>query len=313
MPEEKLPITALVLTRNEGRNLRACLESISPYVTEIVVIDSDSKDDTLAISAEFGCRVVQFAAATQATIYEWVLKEVRVNTPWTMRVDADERWPSESLTALGELIKKDDGDGFYVSRKTYFMGRWIKHGGFYPIRLILVWRTGKARVENRLMDEHFIIDGVTRQTDIDVIEANYDRQQNLGLWTTKHNTYSDRYAAEYMLKKYGLMAIETISADRSVSTSRKAWAKENVYDRAPLFWRALGYYLYRYIGQLGFLDGGRGFIYHFLQAFWFRFLIDAKIVQLEREIAGDPAQVRPYLREHLGIDVRDGRVFLIPR
>ena len=225
-----------------------------------------------------------------------------------LRIDADERWTKEGFSELSKMLNDDSINGIYVNRKTYFMGKWIRHGGFYPIRLMLVWRNGKVRMENRLMDEHMIVDGKSITTNIDVIEANYDRQQNLGLWTHKHNLYSDRYAAETILQEFNLLKIDSIQGSIGNSTVRKNWLRLNLYDGAPLFARVFLYYIYRYVFQLGFLDGKEGFIYHFLQAFWFRFLIDAKILQLRKNIKSADT-VLVYLKDHMNIDYRDGRVY----
>ena len=307
--DHKIQITAMVLTRNEGRNLRSCLESLTPFVKEIILLDSDSTDDTISIAKEFGCTIYNHPAATQASVYNWAMSEVPISTPWVMRVDADERWTAEGFKELEPLISNPELNGIYVNRKTYFMHQWIKYGGYYPIRLLLVWRTGTAQIENRLMDEHIFVSGKTYISSIDVIEANYDRQDNIGLWTQKHNSYSDRYAAQEILKEFKLIRFDSIKVDVNNSTTRKAWFRVNVYDHSPLFLRSFIYFLYRYFIQLGFLDGLRGFIYHFLQAFWFRFLIDVKIMQLHQNIAGDRDLVLPYLRDHFGMQVEGNNVF----
>ena len=308
---EKLPITAIVLTRNEGRNLEACLESIKNNVEEIIVVDSNSTDNTLLIAKKFNCQIYNHQAATQSSLYQWVIDEVNITTPWVLRIDADERWTKKGFNLLQDLICIPTLNGIYVNRKTYFMHQWIKHGGFYPIQLLLVWRAGKAHMENRMMDEHIFVDGQTITSNIDVIESNYDRQENLGLWTSKHNFYSDRYAAEAILKEFDLINSDEMMGSSENITTRKVWLRSNIYDRSPLFFRCALYFMYRYIFQMGFLDGYRGFIYHYLQAFWFRFLTDAKIYQLRNNINGDKSLVLPYLEDHLGIQVKNNKVYFI--
>ena len=305
----RLPITAVILTKKEGRNLLPCLQSIYEFVEEIIVVDSDSTDDTISIAKNFNCRIYNHQAATQSSLFKWVMEEIQVVTPWILRIDADERWTEKGFDELQILITQPSLSGIYINRKTFFMHQWIKYGGYYPIQLLLVWRNGKAKIENRLMDEHIYVDGETCISTIDVIEANYDRQDNIGVWTQKHNFYSDRYASEAILKEFGLLNFDVIQEGIGNSTSRKAWLRLNVYENSPLFIRCLFYFIYRYILQLGFLDGVRGGIYHYLQAFWFRFLIDVKIYQMRLNINGDKTKVLPYLKDHLGIDVRDNKVY----
>lgn len=308
---DQLDITAVILTRNEGRNLRAALESIKGRVRHTVVIDSNSCDNTLEIAEEYGCEVLNFRAATQSTIYTWFFSEYKPTTKWVLRIDADERWTPEGFIELSRIIATDEYNGIFVNRKTYFMGKPLMHGGYYPIRLLLVWRAGHASIEDRLMDEHIIVDGATFMSNIDVLEQNYDRQENLSLWTDKHNRYSDRYAAEELLMKRGIIKRNRLEFDARNSTTLKSQLRVLIYDRLPPFVRPTLYYLYRYFVLFGFLDGKSGLIYHYLQAFWFRFLVDAKIIQMESAIRETGQDEIEYLREHFGISVEDGKVFFL--
>ncbi|MCZ7612740.1 MAG: hypothetical protein M5T52_04140 [Ignavibacteriaceae bacterium] len=104
-------------------------------------------------------------------------------------------------------MKNDKADGVYVKMKIYFMGRWIKHGGFYPNYFLRVYKKTKGKMEDRWMDEHIKVDGRTIVSNIDVIESNYDRQKNIGLWTDKHNKYSTREAVEFLIQKHKLKAL----------------------------------------------------------------------------------------------------------
>jgi glycosyltransferase involved in cell wall biosynthesis len=307
----KIDITAVILTRNEGRNLRAALESIRNFVSHTVIIDSNSTDETLLIAHEYDCEVINFPAATQSTIYTWFFKEYKVKTEWVLRIDADERWTPEGFQELSGIIETGKYDGVYVNRKTFFMGKPLMYGGYYPIRLLLVWRAGRASIEDRLMDEHITVEGTTFLSKIDVLEQNYDRQFNLSLWTEKHNRYSDRYAAEELLMKRGLIKRGRLALDLRNSTSIKSQLRVFIYDRLPPFIRPTLYYVFRYVFLLGFMDGKSGFIYHYLQGFWFRFLVDAKIIQMEKAITDTGQDTIEYLREHFGISVVDGKIFFL--
>jgi len=309
MTDDRLNITAVILTKNEERNLTKALESINKNVKKIIVIDSFSNDSTVDIARTFGCEVIQHKSATQSTIYQWFFENYNIVTKWVMRVDADERWTENGFDELRRIISANEVDGVYVNRKTYFMNKPIMHGGYYPIRLLLVWRLGTVSVENRLMDEHFICNGKTTLSNIDVLEQNYDRQSNLYFWTDKHNKYSDRYAAESILMDYGLIERNRLKFDIKNFTTIKSFLRVGFYDKAPLFIRPILYYMFRYFIQGGFLDGKEGFIYHYLQAFWFRFLVDSKIFQMKKEIKNTNLSPIDYLREHHKIILINGKIY----
>lgn len=280
----RLPITAICMTRDEERNLEACLQSIAPYVNEILVVDSFSTDATEAIAKKYGARFVQHAWENYARQFQWALSQP-MNNDWVLRIDADERWTPEGFSRVRELLKDGELNGIYVRMKIFFMGRWIRHGDFYPNIFLRLFRRSKmANIEQRWMDEHIQVDGKTIVTDIDVIEANFDRQESISLWTAKHNSYSTREAIDYLLAQHSERP-ESIGDVTGNKVERKRWLKENVYNAlAPKFVRPMLYFLYRYIFKLGFLDGKEGFIFHMLQGFWYRFLVDVKIYQIEKRM-----------------------------
>lgn len=298
-----MPITAVVLTYNEEVNLPECLRSIRDHVEKIVIVDSFSSDRTLEIASDLADLVVQHEFVNQAKQYLWALKNLQIETEWLMRVDADERWTPQGFAQLKKIIESGAADGVYVRMKVFFMDRWIRHGGFYPNQFMRVYRKGKGQMEDRWMDEHIQVDGRTISSGIDVIESNYDRQRNLGIWTDKHNAYSTREAVEFLAQKYDLRGMESIAKLRGNKTERKRWLKEHVYFRVPLFIRPFLYFIYRYLFQLGFLDGKEGFVFHMLHAFWYRFLVDAKVYQIEKNARLEGRDIRQTIKRHYGIDL----------
>lgn len=300
---KKLPITAIVLTYNEEINLPACLKSIAGQVDEIIIVDSFSTDRTLEIARQYTDHIHQNPFINHAKQYIWASENTFIKNEWVMRLDADERWTPEGFAELRDIIENDKADGVYVKMKIFVMGRWIKHGGIYPNNFLRVYKKSKGSMEDRWMDEHISVDGRALASDIDVIEANYDRQKNLGLWTTKHNSYSTREAVEFLISKHGLATVDTVANLFGTKTERKRWLKENFYFRMPLFVRPFLYFAYRYFIKLGFLDGTPGFIYHILHAFWYRFLIDAKIYQLEKNARDDGTDIRTAIKNHYGLGV----------
>lgn len=291
------------MTYNEEINLPACLEAISPFVDDIVLVDSFSSDKTLDIARNYTAKIHQNTFINYAKQFNWALANTEIKNEWILRLDADERWTPEGFAELRAIIEGDQADGVFVKMKIFFMGRWIRHGGFYPNNFLRVYKKSKGAMEDRWMDEHIQVDGQTLASNIDVIEANYDRQKNIGLWTTKHNGYSTREAVEFLCQKHRLIQIDTIGRFFGNKTERKRWLKENVYFKAPLFVRPFLYFIYRYFFKLGFLDGKEGFIFHTLHAFWYRFLVDAKVLQIERNAKVEGISIKESIKVHYGIEL----------
>lgn len=276
-----LNLTVLILTKNESIHLSKYLPLVQKLTDKVIIIDSYSDDDTLNIARQAGVEIYQHKFIHQADQINWALEHCTISTPWIMRLDADE-YPTPQLIAeinqkLNDVPKNITG--IILKRRVYFMGKWIRFGGYYPIKLLRIWRKGIGKAENRWMDEHIVLaQGETIQFEHDFIDENLN---NLMWWTEKHNQYSTREAVDMLFsEKELLMDFPVTHAHTNTQITQKRWVKENFYSRLPLFLRAFLYFNYRYIFRLGFLDGGRGLIWHFLQGFWYRFLVDAKIYQI---------------------------------
>jgi len=299
----KIDLTAIVLTFNEEKNLDACLSSISNYTDDIIIVDSFSSDKTLEIARSYTNKICVHRFINQAKQFIWALENTDIKNEWILRIDADERWTPEGFAELKRIIDNDEADGVYVKMKIFFIGRWMKHGGFYPNYFLRVYKKSKGKMEDRWMDEHIKVEGRTIISNIDVIESNYDRQKNISLWTDKHNKYSTREAVELLINKYNLKNIGSIADFWGNKTERKRWLKEKFYFKLPLIVRPFLYYLHRYFIKFGFLDGKEGFIFHFLHAFWYRFLVDAKIYQIETLAKKENKTIPEIIKEHYNIDI----------
>lgn len=299
----KLPISAIILTYNEERNLDNCLSSIEKFVDDIIIVDSISNDKTEEISKKYTSKFYQNKFINQAKQFIWAISNCDIKNEWILRIDADERWTKQGFDELRDIIENDRADGIYVKMKIFFMNRFIKHGAFYPNYFLRVYKRTKGTMENRWMDEHIKVNGRTVHSNIDVIESNYDRQENISLWTNKHNGYSTREAIEFLISKYNLHKIDTVANFWGNKTERKRWLKENLYFKVPLFLRPFMYFVYRYIFKLGFLDGKEGFIFHTLHAFWYRFLVDTKVYQIEKLAKKNKQTIQEVVLDHYGIDI----------
>lgn len=278
-------LTVVILTKNEENNLKKCIESFKGIAKRFVIVDSYSTDGTKRLCEELGkvnnISFYENKFIDYATQLNWGIKNTDINTTWTMRMDADEELTPELVKELEKKLPNIENDinGIILKRRVYFMGRWIKHGGKYPELLLRVFRTGFGECEQKLMDEHMILkSGKKIQFNNDIIDNN---KKNLEWWTHKHNWYSNREVLDYQHKVLVKNEFESeIEANiNKGQAERKRFIKNNGYYKLPLFLRAHIYFIYRYYVRLGFLDGKEGKIYHFLQAYWYRFLVDAKIYE----------------------------------
>jgi glycosyltransferase involved in cell wall biosynthesis len=280
-------ITVVILTFNEARHIERAIASVRPIARDIVVVDSFSQDNTVALAEAAGARVLQNPFVNYAVQFQWALDNAGIATGWTMRLDADEYIEPDLAAEIRDRLERLPPDIVSVNfdLKRIFMGRWVRHGGIYPLRLLRLWRTGRGRIENRWMDEHIIVKGGRNVTfKGGFADAN---ENDLTFFTTKHNAYATREAIDVLAKRYTLF--KQADVDPDAVTSRQAaikrFIKERIYNRMPLAMGPTLYFLYRYVLRLGFLDGRSGTIYHVLQGFWYRYLVASKVHEYERGMA----------------------------
>lgn len=296
-------LTAVILTRDEERHMTRAIGSLDGLASRIVVIDSGSRDATREIARAHGAEVFERAWVNYADQFQWALDNCGIDTDWTMRLDADEWLGPELIERLVRSLPTLPATtgGVSLDRRHIFLGKWIRFGGRYPLRLLRIWRTGNAHIEQRWMDEHMVLE----KGDIAHVEGTFADENlgDLGFFTAKHNAYATREAVDALLGEmdasHGAMEGSTAQA------KRKRSIKTRLYNRLPLGVGPLAYFLWRYIAQLGFLDGRAGLIYHVLQGFWYRFLVDAKRYELKRALrACEDREARlDRLAELTGLDI----------
>lgn len=295
---QKQSIAAIILTKNEEKHIERCIRSLNGICDEIIVVDCFSTDKTCEIAEQLGARVVQHAWTNYALQFNYALYETNIKSDWIWRIDADEYL----CDGLGEDVKRivnenasTEVNGIYVRRRIDFMGKPLMHGGWFPVYHLKVFRKGHGECENRWMDEHIrLFDGISVKTDIGCqVDANLN---NLTWWTEKHNGYASREVIDMLMMEYGIdMKTEAVVPKFfGSSEQRKRWLKKK-YMSVPLFIRPIFNFIWRYIFKLGFLDGKQGFVWHFLQGFWYRFLVDAKIYELKKSFNFDNEKIKEYI------------------
>lgn len=275
-------ITAIILTKNEEVNIVDCIRSIATTVKRIVVVDSFSTDKTVEYAKKCGVEVYQHPFETHARQYKYAVKVADVKTRWILRIDADERLTPDSANELEQVCNSNmesDVTGIVVRFKKNFLGKDLYHGGVYPWKKLICYKAGKGDIEDRAMDEHIVtFEGKTVELKNDSLHFDF---KSLEAWTAKHNWYSSKEAADYF-------AIEKRADEKH---SLKTVIKNKLYYKLPIGTRAHIYFIYRYYLKMGFLDGKEGKIYAFLQAYWYRYLVDAKIY--ETKMCGTKYSVSP--------------------
>ena len=271
-------VTAIVLTLNEEQNIGECLKSVAGFCSRVVVIDSGSTDRTLEIARSYGADVREHPFTYYAAQFNWGVDNANITTAWTLRLDADERFTPAVCAhseALMQAHASDDVNGIVMESDFFFLGRQMKHGGSKK-RKIMLFKTGKGRIENRKRDAHTILnEGKT----ISISERylHYDFK-DLTSYIARYNWYAIRELSDYIAFEQG--ASFDANTDPKLMQHRKK--KFTVYYRAPMFFRAWLWFVYNYVFRLGFLDGKEGYLYHYFESYWYRFLVDAKIYEYRK-------------------------------
>ncbi|MCD8304103.1 MAG: glycosyltransferase family 2 protein [Prevotellaceae bacterium] len=301
---QRLDISAIILTFNEERHIRRCLRNISDFAETIYVVDSFSTDRTLEIARQFDNVVIlQNKWVNYATQFNWALQNAPVKTTWVLRLDADEYLTPELKLEIEERLPTlpEKYSGVVFTRRRVFLGRTIRRG-MPQVKLLRLFRYGMGICEVRMMDEHIQL------TEGEAIEFEHefadDNLYNLSLWAQKHIGYAIREAVDMLDIELNLTGAAETDEDKRISAqaSRKRMRKHQ-YVKQPLFWRAFGYFLYRYFIRLGFTEGKEGFLWHFLQGWWYRTLVDAKIYEIKKACGKDKEKICRYLEEEYHISV----------
>lgn len=275
-----MKITTIILTYNEELNIRDCINSIEKISDRIIIVDSYSTDRTVDIAKKLGAEVYHNEFINQAKQVIYAIENLNIETEWILRLDADERISPKAATEIIEIINEDNPEinGIVVPFEVNFLGKKLKHGGIYPFKKMIVIRNGYAKMENRQMDEHFyLLSG--KSVELNNVSQHKD-YKDLTTWIDKHNKYSSRESLDYFNEDTNLQESKKLNKSAKI----KRFVKYKIYYKLPMGFRSYIYYLYRYYFKLGFLDGKEGKIFAFLQAYWYRFLVDAKIYEEEKKV-----------------------------
>lgn len=272
----------VILTYNEEMHLPRLLQSISELNAPIFILDSGSTDSTIAIGESYGATFLYHPFENHPTQWDYALKNFDIKTPWVIGLDADHIVTPELRERLANFRDKDHQDinGIYFNRKNFFKGRWLKHGSYYPFYQLKLIRYGIGYSDlNENMDHRFVVPGETViWKDAHILEENL-KENKISFWIEKHNRYSDQVAHEEV-ERIQQIRLQTVKPHFWGSPDGRRARLKQLWWQLPRYVRPMLYFTYRMFFQLGILDGRTGVIFHFLQGFWFRLVIDIKIDEI---------------------------------
>lgn len=267
-------ITAIILTYNEGLHIRRCINNVQKIAQYVYVVDSFSTDDTEEICSEY--KNVIFLQnhwpGNQAAQFNWALDNIDIQTDWILRLDADEFLSDELIQEIKKTIPSlpKDVTGCIIKRDVIFMSKRIKYGKLKTTKLLRLWRSGYGRYENRVMDEHVVM---SEGRVIELKNWFFDNNLNgIDAWIMKHIDYSNRE----------VQTVINAGEAGSGSLEQRNKSKSHYYS-LPFYFRGFLFFVLRYFFLGGFLDGKAGFVWNFMQCWWYRTLVDYKLDYLREQ------------------------------
>jgi hypothetical protein len=225
----KIPLSVAIITKNEAENIRACLQSIS-FAGQIILVDSGSTDSTLQIAVEFGCEVYSEEWLGFGPQKQLAIEKCRL--PWILILDADERIPLDTADIIKKIVTDANVKeaGFSFPRKNYFQGRWIKHAGWWPDRIVRLFRKDKGRMTAAIVHESVEVQGTVGLLNVPI----------------EHFTESSLSKIIQKIDKYSTLGAEAAFKAGKTSSAFSA------------FMRAFFTFNQDYFLRMGILDGEQG-------------------------------------------------------
>lgn len=297
----KLPISVIVLTYNEEKNIDACLSSVCNFAEDIFVVDSYSTDNTLNIVKKYTDKIYEHKFENWGKQRNWAIDNLLIKTEWILNLDSDHRVTHGLKEELIEIFSKNEHNninGFLISRDTIFMNKRIKYGGRYPIYHAVLFRKDLGKCEEAIYDQHFIVKGKLK-----VISGNIEDvfTENLPDFISKLSKWA-KYAAVNYLDSC-TSSNGRLKGKLNGTPIEKVRFFKNIYFKFPLFLRPFLYFCYRFFIKLGFLDGIEGTIFHFFHGFWFHFLVDYRIFEIKIHLYKRKKDIKSLVKDLYGISI----------
>jgi glycosyltransferase involved in cell wall biosynthesis len=280
------PLAVIVTTRNEEANIERCLRSVHGFADQIFVLDSESTDRTIEIASRYA--EVHTLAYDHSRIipwiFQWGLDNLPLRNDWVLILEADQAVTPELKAELAALLARPDDvskDGFYIRRRQIFRGKPLRFGGYGSKVILKLFRRSRSGLDPVEQDTRVYVRGPVGRLRAPLEEWNV-KEDSIQFYLQKHLRYAEAFAREELERRRGTVAWKTAPRLFGTPDERILWMKSRYY-RMPLYVRPFLYFLYRYFFLLGILDGKTGLVFHFLQAFWFRLVIDVRLEELMKE------------------------------
>ena len=231
---EKAPVTVVVLTKNEEKNIIDCLNSAKGWADEIIVIDDLSTDNTVKIAQTLADKVLVKKMDIEGTHRNWAYAQAK-NT-WVLSLDADERLTDELKQEISVILSQNTKFvALTTPRRNYIGSKWVKNSGWYPSAQVKFLRKDKFRYEEVEVHPRAFIDGECGHLKGDIIHYSYKNYEDFLNKLNKQTT---------------LEAKKWVRTGRQMSLGRASW-------------RAVDRFFRRFIGRAGWKDGFTGFMVAF--------------------------------------------------
>lgn len=284
----RVPVSVLILTKNEQANLAGCLESVA-WADDIHVYDSMSTDDTVPIADRFGAKVAQRGhleavaafGGDEAAHRNWGLRHIRFKHPWVLQLDADERPTPELASEIERVVRSSPHAAYRIRRRDFLGSTWLKHAQATPFYLRL-FRPDRVHYE-RLINPVTIVDGSIGH--LDGYFDHYPFSKGYAHWIERHNWYSTLEAEQILETRTARKSFSLIQALTSATFHQRRYHQKELFYRLPF--RPWLKFFFLYVGKGGFFDGRAGMTYAVLQAIYEYFIV-LKTRELERGRRGAP-------------------------
>lgn len=265
--KSKMSISILVLTKNEEKDIKGCLESVK-WSDDIHLYDSLSTDRTEEIALSYGAKVTKRPLDNWAAHQNWGLENINFKYPWVFYIDADERMTPELVKEVQEIVKNaGDNVAFRIQRRDFFMGTWLKHVQTSPFYMRL-FRPQKMRYE-RLVNPISIADGAVGQ--LNSYLDHFPFSKGMSHWIERHNSYSTLEAKQISDNARGKAPFSVAKAFSASDFHERRYHQKELFYRLPM--RPIIKFLLLYVAKRGFLDGRAGLTYACLQAIYEYFIV----------------------------------------
>jgi glycosyltransferase involved in cell wall biosynthesis len=281
--KDTIPVTALVTTRDEELNVERTLRSLHGLADQIFVIDSESTDGTVEIARRYTGDVVNLPyehGRIIPWIFQWGLDNLAIRNDWVLILEADQAVTPALREELIALFARPEikENGFYLRRRQLFRGTRLRFGGYGRKYMLKLFRRGFGELDPLEQDTRVYVRGPVGRLRAPLEEWNR-KEDAILFYLEKHLRYAEAFAREEYERRTKGIRFKGRVRLFGTPDERVLWAK-TLYYRLPLFVRPTLYFAYRYFLCLGILDGLNGFIFHFLQAFWFRLVVDLRLREL---------------------------------